>query len=208
MGTMDVSLPTMSSAEARKTERRDEILAAALRVFAEKGYHDAGIADIAGVLGMGHGTFYRYYKNKHDIAVAVLDHVILRFAAVGLREDPESSNTLEAYRAQTARILTGMIDLGESDPDLVRFFQMQGFVVDAARLSRAMDTFSLFVARFLTNGQSKGFLRQDLDVGPTSEALVALMFEGARRALGRKEPAQRRQWVDAGMRLMFDGIVG
>ena len=185
---MDVSLPAMSSAEARKTERRDEILAAALRVFAEKGYHDAGIADIAGVLGMGHGTFYRYYKNKHDIAVAVLDHVILRFAAVSLREDPESSNTLEAYRAQTARILTGMIDLGESDPDLVRFFQMQGFVVDAARLSRAMDAFALFVARFLTNGRSKGFLRQDLDVGPTSEALVALMFEGARRARGRPAP--------------------
>jgi AcrR family transcriptional regulator len=195
---MDVSLPAMSSAEARKTERRDEILAAALRVFAEKGYHDAGIADIAGVLGMGHGTFYRYYKNKHDIAVAVLDHVIVRMAAVGLREDPESSNTLEAYRAQTARILTGMIDLGESDPDLVRFFQMQGFVVDAARLSRAMDAFALFVARFLTTGAARASCARTWTWGPPRRRWWRSCSRGhAARWAARSPPSAGNGWTPA-----------
>ncbi|MCA9536261.1 MAG: TetR/AcrR family transcriptional regulator [Myxococcales bacterium] len=204
---MSASFPTMNAAETRKTERRDEILAAALRVFAEKGYHDAGIADIAGVLGMGHGTFYRYFKNKHDIALAVLDHVVMRFAAIGLLEDPAGTDTVEAYRQQVERMLTRMVDLGDSEPDLVRFFQMQGFVVDAERLGRAMDAFALYAALFLENGVKKGFLRADLDVVLTSQGLIALMFEGARRALVEPDPATRRRWVNAGMRLMFDGIV-
>lgn len=197
----------MNAAETRKTERRDEILAAALRVFAEKGYHDAGIADIAGLLGMGHGTFYRYFKNKHDIALAVLDYVVMRFAAIGLLEDPASTDCVEAYRQQVERMLTRMVDLGDSEPDLVRFFQMQGFVVDPERLGRAMDAFALYAALFLENGVKKGFLRADLDVLRTSQGLIALMFEGARRALVEPDPGTRRRWVDAGMRLMFDGIV-
>lgn len=196
----------MSAADTRKSERREEILAAALRVFAEKGYHDAGIADIAALLGMGHGTFYRYFKNKHDIALAVLDRVVLRVAAIGLEEDPSGSDSLDAYRQQVERMLTRMVDLGDSEPDLVRFFQMQGFVVDAERLARAMDAFSLFAALFLENGVKKGFLRPDLDVVFTSQGLIALMFEGARRALGEPDTAVRRRWVQAGMRLMFDGI--
>ena len=197
----------MTPAESRKAARRDDILSAALQIFAEKGYHEAGIADIAARLGIGHGTFYRYFKNKHDIAVAVLDRVVERVARVGLMEDPESTNNVSEYRAQISRMLTRMIDLGASDPDLVRFFQMQGFVVDPERLGRTMDVFALFTARFLTNGVKKGFLRSDLDIPCTAQALVALMFEGARRALATEDRSDRERWVQAGMRLMFDGIV-
>jgi hypothetical protein len=69
-----------------------------------------------------------------------------------------------------------------------------------------MDAFALYAALFLENGVKKGFLRTDLDVVRTSQGLIALMFEGARRALGEPDPDVRRLWVDAGMRLMFDGI--
>ena len=51
--------------------RTKEILDAAYKVFSEKGYHDAGIADIAAELQIGHGTIYRYFKNKADIAWSV-----------------------------------------------------------------------------------------------------------------------------------------
>ena len=55
-------------------------------------------ADIAAELGIGHGTFYRYFRNKHDIAAHVLDRVVERVAAGALEEDPEASDTLEEYR--------------------------------------------------------------------------------------------------------------
>jgi AcrR family transcriptional regulator len=192
---------------ARAELRRDEILDAAERVFAEKGYHEAGIADIAADLGMGHGTFYRYFRNKHDIAATVLERVVARIAAAGLAEDPEASETLDQYREQTARILRGMFDLIDEHPMVMRFFHSQSIVVDADRLAAALDAYSTFTRRFLANGVRRGFLRADLDVEITAQALVGIIFEGTRRALRAPQPAElRRRWVDAGTALMFDGV--
>ena len=192
---------------ARAELRRDEILDAAERVFAEKGYHEAGIADIAADLGIGHGTFYRYFRNKHDIAATVLERVVARVAEAGLVEDPEASTTVEEYRAQTVRMLERMFGLIDEDPMLMRFFHAQSLVVDAERMYAALDAYAQFSERFLTNGVRRGFLRADLDVKVTAQALIGIIFEGTRRALRAPQPTEMRQrWIDAGTALMFDGV--
>ena len=66
--------PTLTFSQRKRHELREEIVDAAFAEFAERGYHDTGIADIARRLGIGHGTFYRYFENKRDI----LDHVVTR----------------------------------------------------------------------------------------------------------------------------------
>jgi AcrR family transcriptional regulator len=192
---------------ARAELRRDEILDAAERVFAEKGYHEAGIADIAADLGIGHGTFYRYFRNKHDIGATVLERVVARIAEAGLKEDPEASTTLEEYRLQTTRILERMFDLIGDAPVAMRFFHAQSLVVDPDRLYGAFDAYAEFTTRFLENGIRRGFLRADLDTEVTAQALNGIIFEGTRRALGAPGARDvRRRWIDAGTALMFDGI--
>ena len=196
-----------SAAAARAELRRDEILDAAERVFAEKGYHEAGIADIAAELGIGHGTFYRYFSNKHDIAATVLERVVARIAEAGLQEDPEASTTLEEYREQTVRILERMFDLIDEQPVVMRFFHVESLVVDPDRLYAALDAYAQFTERFLSNGVRRGFLRADLDVEVTAQALNALIFEGTRRAVMAPQPTDmRRRWIAAGTALMYDGI--
>jgi AcrR family transcriptional regulator len=190
----------------RLDARREAILDASERIFAGKGYHAAGIADIAAELGMGHGTFYRYFKNKHDIALKVFDRIMQRFAEVGLREDPTTSATLEDYRAQTARILSGWLAIAEERPHWLRFFHEQSVVIDAERFERVIAAYVAYTGRFLQNGLDRGFLRPDLDVGATAEMLVALILEGTRRALAAPTADARRRWAQAGMALMFDGI--
>jgi AcrR family transcriptional regulator len=197
----------MSSAATRADLRRDEILDAAERVFAEKGYHEAGIADIAADLGIGHGTFYRYFRNKHDIAATVLERVVARVAEAGLAEDPEASETVEQYRRQTVRILERMFGLIDEHPMVMRFFHSQSLVVDADRMAAAFDAYAVFTERFLENGVRRGFLRTDLDVEITAQALVGIIFEGTRRGLRAPQPAEvRGRWIEAGTALMFDGI--
>ena len=58
------------------TERRRDILDAARTLFASKGYQATNIADVADRLKMGHGTFYRYFKNKRDIFSHVIDEIV------------------------------------------------------------------------------------------------------------------------------------
>ncbi len=71
MATPAVPAPAQLQRERRKTARRDAILAAARKVFAQKGYDGATIADIARAAGVAAGTVYLYYASKIDLFAAL-----------------------------------------------------------------------------------------------------------------------------------------
>ena len=53
--------------EREKLRHRKEILAAALRLFSEKGYHNVSIHEIAYKAEFAIGTVYKFFKNKEDL---------------------------------------------------------------------------------------------------------------------------------------------
>jgi AcrR family transcriptional regulator len=75
-----------------KSQRRDEIMAAAKEVFARKGFHDTTIADIAKRAGLAYGSIYWYFDSKDELfhALMAVEESALRShiaAAVGARQD-------------------------------------------------------------------------------------------------------------------------
>jgi TetR/AcrR family transcriptional regulator, cholesterol catabolism regulator len=56
-------------------QRRAEVLAAATRVFHEKGYAAASIQDVAEELGMLKGSLYYYIASKEDLLFAIIEEV-------------------------------------------------------------------------------------------------------------------------------------
>jgi AcrR family transcriptional regulator len=60
----------------RKADRPDEIVAAALAVFSEKGFAAARLDDIAARAGVSKGAIYLYFATKEDIFRAVVDQAI------------------------------------------------------------------------------------------------------------------------------------
>jgi AcrR family transcriptional regulator len=55
--------------------RRNQILDAAITVFAEKGFHKATIKDIAKVAKIADGTIYNYFANKTALVLGILDRL-------------------------------------------------------------------------------------------------------------------------------------
>ena len=53
--------------------RREQIVEAATRVFAEKGFRRASTREVARVAGISEGTIYNYFEDKEAILVAILD---------------------------------------------------------------------------------------------------------------------------------------
>lgn len=194
---------------ARAEARREEILDAAQRIFATKGYNETGIADIAAELGIGHGTFYRYFENKQDIAAQVLDRAILDIASALSDEDPSAANDVDEYRAQTTRIMLRMFEKLESHPEAFTLLHVQSVAIDASATQRSFEAYSAYTEAFLRNGIEKGFLRADMDVDITAQALVGLIFEGTRRAIAEDTPRELwMRWINAGVALMFEGVAG
>lgn len=60
----------------RKEARPEEILDAALALFAEKGFAGTRLEEVARAAGISKGTLYLYFKNKQDIFEAVIHHTI------------------------------------------------------------------------------------------------------------------------------------
>jgi AcrR family transcriptional regulator len=194
----------------RAQRRRRQILDAAYRVFGDKGYQAASIADIATVLGIGHGTFYRYFDNKLDIFRHVIDEVMQRIGRVVMAEDPESTADLAGYRDQIGRLGRSLYELFMSEPQLAQLLFYEAYGIDAEidrRVRMALDVFGGYTERYLRNGMKKGFLRPDLDASTTALAINAMIFEGARRVLRADDPeANATIWIDAVRRLMLDGM--
>jgi AcrR family transcriptional regulator len=198
------------SNRARRTEqRREEILDAALDLFAERGYHNTGVADIAARLRMSHGTFYRYFESKRDI----LDHVVARLArrigdAISADNAPGTATTLNEYREQVARIASSLLAVVDDDPRIARVLLLEATGIDpelTARILDLIDGMRALTAEYLAHGVQAGFLRADLDVTETARALNGIVFAGALRAIRAADNGEH-EFVAAALRLVFDGI--
>ena len=56
----------------RGKERREQLIACAAQLFAEKGYHPTSVADIVAALGVGKGVFYWYFQSKEELLTELL----------------------------------------------------------------------------------------------------------------------------------------
>lgn len=70
---MDAGVPKF---RRRKADRPDEIVQAALQVFAEKGFAAAKLEDIARAAGVSKGAVYLYFETKEDVFRAVVERAV------------------------------------------------------------------------------------------------------------------------------------
>jgi TetR/AcrR family fatty acid metabolism transcriptional regulator len=59
-------------------DKREKIIQAATFIFAEKGFHEAKISEIAEIAGVADGTIYLYFKNKTDILLAIFEEEVAK----------------------------------------------------------------------------------------------------------------------------------
>lgn len=55
------------------TERREQILEAALRCFARSGFHQSSMAEVCAEAKLSPGSVYRYFRSKDDIIAGLAD---------------------------------------------------------------------------------------------------------------------------------------
>lgn len=88
--------------EERKAENRAKLLAAARKVFAEKGFGEATARDIVRETDLASGTFYNYFRDKDDVFRALLAQFEERTREVTLHLRRDTSLTLEERLEQSA----------------------------------------------------------------------------------------------------------
>ena len=150
----------MTERSIAQEDRRKLILDAAIRVFAEHGYHGSRVGDIAAEAGVAHGLLYHYFSSKDEVLETVfrenIGQLLERFRAVEAAAEP-AAEKLEGI----AKIL---LRTWRNDPDLVTV--MVRDVARSPQLQAQVDevrqAFAI-VQRVIEEGQRDGSFRPDLD---------------------------------------------
>src|SRR5579871_1961322 len=91
--------PARSSARpVRGGDKRERILAAAVRVFARKGFHATRVSEVAKAAGVADGTIYLYFESKEHLLVSLFEDRVERLLAYLESELPRASSA--AHRLQ------------------------------------------------------------------------------------------------------------
>ena len=118
----------------RKEARPDEILAAALASFAERGFAATRLEEVAARAGISKGTLYLYFKSKEQLFQAVVRATLLpnleRLEALAATFDGPSSLLLERLLSTMADVVSSQVGaipklvIAEAGnfPDLARFY--------------------------------------------------------------------------------------
>ncbi len=105
----------------RKGEKYEVLLDAAVKSFAQTGYHGTRVADIAHEAGVADGTVYIYFENKEDILISLFQDLMQRFV-----EDLSSELTLcQNANEKLARIISYHLTTLANRPDQARVTQIE-----------------------------------------------------------------------------------
>jgi len=199
MNIHSVALTAVTRRDQAPGPKRDAILRAAIDVFAERGYFNAQVADVARAAGVAAGTVYLYFKSKDDLLVSIFERTMREAftegrAAVAGIQDPS-----ERLR-QFARVHLGRLG---RDRNLAIVYQ-----VELRQSIKFMERFSSTLLRdylsqiraAIVEGQQTGAFRADLNA--TS---VAKMFFGALDEMATNWILSRRRYsLEADADLVVD----
>jgi AcrR family transcriptional regulator len=159
---------------AKGIRTREELVAAARRVFERDGYAGARVADITTEARVAHGSFYTYFSSKQDVFVAVVRQVGEQFedavapSPAGRGTDPygalDQSNRryLAAYRANS--VIWALVEqVSTVDPEIHRI-RLRGRRRHVER-----------VARTIRRWQDRGLADRGVDPDTTAGALVSMI---------------------------------
>lgn len=129
-------------------QRRSQLLGAARRVFADRGYHKAGVSHIIREAGVARGTFYNYFESKRAVFTAVLEQLTTELGEAVVPIDVARPIPPQA-RDNVANVVRAVMH-----PDVVRLLFSEAVGIDAEgdaavrafyaaaedRLTRALET--------------------------------------------------------------------
>lgn len=144
-------------------EKRSRIIETATKEFAKKGYHDASVSNIASKSGVSVGAIYKYFENKQDLFLTIVDHSISRMEAllVGLAKADED------VLLKVEKILREIILVSREEGILIKLYNSMTSINDKKLAKQFATEMEEMTARIYTiaieEGQRNGEIRSDID---------------------------------------------
>lgn len=158
--------PTVKGRDARR-----RLLEAGKKLFGANGYAGARVLDITEAAGLSSGAFYRYFKDRRELLLVLLDEILAE-AFEFARAPWDDQHPAESVRVTTERyfefydrnvaLMGVIVELAQTDPDVREIWR------------KSRQSFYTRIAHALSRGVATGAIRDDFDVEVAAELLGSM----------------------------------
>jgi len=151
------------------SNKRDDIMTAAILLFAERGYDATTVPMIADNAKVGAGTIYRYFENKEALVNALFQECIQKFLEAF---KSTSVATTEDVREQFHVLFNVLVDYAKHNTHALHFIDSHcsGHYLDE-QSKQIFQEFLGFLKSFIEHGKERGVLCLI-----ESDALIAIVY--------------------------------
>jgi TetR/AcrR family fatty acid metabolism transcriptional regulator len=158
----------------RDPDKPQQIIDAAVRVFARNGFYNSRVSDIAREAGIASGTIYLYFKTKDEILVTLFREKMAAFvsslrAEIAREKDPE---------AKLRRLVRLHFEVLEASPDMAEVVQVelrQGQKFFRGASAHEISAYFELIGSILHEGVADGVFRRDLPVKVATKVLFGAL---------------------------------
>jgi len=198
----------MNQKQMQSEQTRKQIIEAATRLFARKGFYGTSISDLTQEVGLTKGALYHHFADKDAIFFAVVESVESVWGEAVAEEVVAGTSSLD----QISILFTKHAELISRNEFMClmmsNLMNEMGSVNPkySSVLENSYEQFILFVEQILVVGQAKGEIRSDVD-----PRLLALNIVGILKSIGcyphlERIPVDRIAMANSLKEVLLDGL--
>ena len=195
----------VSSIQRKSNGKYEAILRAAIKVFAQSGFFNSKVADVAREAGVADGTVYLYFKNKDDILASIFNQYMNEALADGRARLAPIHDPVEKLR----RIVHAHLEGLGRDRNLAVVFQ-----VELRSSTKFMEQFSAtkvteyleLIREVIEEGQISGVFRSRINTKIAAKVLFGALDEMATNWVLSHKTYSLVSTADAVLDVFLNGI--
>jgi TetR/AcrR family fatty acid metabolism transcriptional regulator len=156
--------------------KRERILDAAVRVFAQEGFYNAKVSQIAHAAGVADGTIYLYFKSKDDLLISLFEDRMERVNQ-NLRDALASSRSAVDRLRAIVRLHLDLVERNRHMAEVITVELRQSSKFVKEYKNPKFAEFLRLIGGAIADGQAAGELRKDLDPHILARALFGALDE-------------------------------
>jgi TetR/AcrR family transcriptional regulator, fatty acid metabolism regulator protein len=159
-------------------DKRQQIIDAAVRVFARTGYYNSRVSDIAREAGIASGTIYLYFETKDEILVTLFREAMAQWVRHARREIAGEPDAVAKIR----RLVALHFSVLEGNPDLAEVVQVelrQGHKFFRGASAHEVSAYFDLIRGILEEGMAAGMIRIDIEPKLATKMLFGAMDQVA-----------------------------
>ncbi len=160
----------------RTGDKRERILAAAVKVFAEKGFYCARVSDVAREAGVADGTIYLYFASKEELLRGLFEEHMRRIIDEVRGLVAEGGTPAD----KLSRVFSAYVRFAEENPDLAEVLTVElresGKFMNEFAGPRFGD-FLRVIEEIVLEGQEQGRFQRHLSARTVTRAMFGALDE-------------------------------